>query len=265
MGNLYYPQLSSGALAQYPIRKTRLFRTIKNVLPDGSMFLARDPGYSRWLWDLSYSSLSTYDTQALQAHFSACNGPLHAFTFIDPTDNMLVWSSDLSNPAWRASTLIKVQAGAADPLGGASAFVITNTAETTQDIAQTLTIPASFNYCFSIYIAGASQPAATLIRRGSSVTQSQGVNIGQSWIRAVSAGQLNDSGAEFTIGLSLSAGQQVVVFGPQLEAQLAPSPYRPTAQVSGVHPNAHWATGQLSIAATAPDLYSTAFTIETVD
>src|SRR6185312_1111793 len=265
MGNLYFPQLSSGALAQYPIKKARLFRTIKNVLPDGSLFLAEDPGYSRWQWNLSYSALSPSDVQAIQAHFSACKGPLHAFTFVDPTDNMLPWSSDLSNSHWQASPLIHLQAGAADPLGGANGFVLTNTAENSEEFTQTLAVPANFTYCLSMYIARSSQATVGLIRRGSESTQPLTVNIGPTWTRAVSAGQLIDSGSELTVGVSLSAGQQISIFGPQLEAQPAPSEYRSTAQISGVHPNSHWTVGQLSIEATAPDLYSTAFTIETID
>ncbi len=185
------------------------------------------------------------------------------FTFIDPTDNMLLWSSDLSNPAWQRSTLVSVEQDASDPFGGSGAFVVTNNAEGNQEFTQTLSVPAGFTYCFSIYIASSQQTTVTLIRRGDSVTQLLGVSAGQRWSRAISAGQLDDLGTEFTIGLRLSAGQQITVWGAQLEAQPAPSQYRRTAQRSGVHSNSHWAVEQLSIAATAPDLYSTAFTIET--
>ncbi len=118
MANLYFPQLTSGALAQYPIKKTRLVRTIKNVLPDGSMVLLADPGGARLLWQMAYTSLSTVDVGALQAHFEACVGPYHAFTFIDPTDNMLVSSFDLTATGWQTSSLIQLSAGMADPDGG---------------------------------------------------------------------------------------------------------------------------------------------------
>lgn len=263
MANLYYPQLSSGALAQYPIKKTRLFRTVKNVLPDGSLVLIPDPGYSHLLWALAYSGLSGSDTQALQAHFTACNGPFHGFTFIDPTDNMLLWSSDLTNSAWQSSALVKVQANIADPFGGSSAFAVTNNGEATQEFTQTISVPAGYQYCFSVYLASSQGSGATLLRRGSSGTQFMNASVSQTWQRAVSTGQLSDSGTAFTVGLSLLPGQELQVYGPQLEAQLSPSPYRPTTQISGVYPDAHWSVEQLAIAATAPDLFSTAFTIET--
>src|ERR1700761_8140534 len=105
MASLFYPQLTSGAVAQYPIRKIRSVRTIKNVLLDGSMILFSDPDGAQLLWELSYTGLSDVDVQALQAHFNSCVGPFHAFTFIDPTDNMLVSSSDLTAAPWVAASL----------------------------------------------------------------------------------------------------------------------------------------------------------------
>ncbi len=263
MANLYYPQLSSGALAQYPIKKTHLFRTIKNVLPDGSLFLTPDIGYSYLLWNLNYSGLSGSDVQALQAHFAACNGPFHGFTFIDPTDNMLLWSSDLTNPAWQSSPLIKVQANTLDPFGGSNAFTITNNGQANQELFQTIAVPAGYQYCFSVYLASFQPATATLIRNGSSTTQSVTADVSSTWQRIVSSGQLSDSGSVFTVGLSLLPGQQLLVYGPQLEPQISPSTYRPTTQISGVYPDSHWSVEQLPIAATAPDLFSTAFTIET--
>jgi hypothetical protein len=263
MANLYYPQLSSGALAQYPIKKTRLFRTVKNVLPDGGLVLFSDPAYSHLLWTLSYSGLSGSDIGALQAHFAACNGPFHAFTFIDPTDNMLLWSADLSNPVWQSPSLIKVQANIADPFGGSGAFTITNNGQANLEFSQTVNVPAGYQYCFSVYLASAQQATATLFRRGSAMTQSMAANVSPTWQRIVSAGQLSDSGTVFTVGLSLMPGQQLLVYGPQLEAQISPSTYRPSTQTSGVYPDSHWSVEQLPIAATAPDLFSAAFTIET--
>ena len=103
MGNLYFPQLASGALAQYPIQKTRLARTIKNVLTDGSMVPLADPGGSRLVWQLSYTDLAASDAGLLQSFFDACAGPFYAFTFIDPTENMLSSSADLAASAWNAS------------------------------------------------------------------------------------------------------------------------------------------------------------------
>lgn len=263
MANLYYPQLMSGALAQYPIRKTRIARTIKNVLPDGSLILLADPGAARLVWQLSYADLDAVDAASLQALFNACAGPFHAFTFIDPTSNMLVSSSNLTSGVWQTSSLINVAAGATDPGGGSAAFTLTNTGQATEEISQALLVPSGYQYCFSLYATSAQVSNVTLIRRGGSTEESEPVPIGPNWMRLISTGRLNDPGATFSVAISLAAGQQVGIFGVQLEAQIAPSRYCPTAQTGGVYAQAHWSADQLTLIANAPNLFSTSFDIET--
>jgi hypothetical protein len=264
MADLFYPQLTSGALAQYPLRKIRLVRTIKNVLPDGSMILFSDPDGAQLVWQLAYTELSDADVQALQAHFAACVGPFHAFTFIDPTDNMLVSSSDLTGSPWMAASSIAIVAGSPDPEGGSGAFTLTNTGQAYQEITQALEVPSGYQYCFSIYASSSGPSAVTMIRRGSATQDETSVSIGPSWTRVVSSGTLTDTGIGFTAGLSLAPGQQVQLYGPQLEAQVVPSRYRPTTNVGGVYADAHWGIDQLAITAEAPGLSSLAFTIETL-
>ena len=166
MAELFYPQLTSGALAQYPLQKTQVTRTIKNVLPDGNMVLLPDSGAKRTLWQLQYSNLSLADVQLLQSHFTACKGPLSAFTFIDPTANMLMSSSDLTTAAWQKSGLLQVQANIVDPFGGTAAYLITNDGQNAQELSQILQVPANYQYCFSLYAAAVQQTMLTLFQRG---------------------------------------------------------------------------------------------------
>lgn len=263
MADLFYPQLSSGALAQYPIRKVRLARTIKNVLPDGSMVLFSDPDGAQLVWQLAYSELSDTDVQALENHFAACVGPFHAFTFVDPTDNMLASSSDLTVSPWVTPVSIHLNGGTPDPDGGTGAFTMTNTGQVYQGMTQTLQVPSGYQYCFSVYAMSAGPAAVTLVRQGAAATDQTSVAIGPSWTRLVSSGKLNDGGVGLTIGVSLAPGQQVQLYGPQLEAQVVPSRYRPTGP-GGVYVNAHWGTDQLIVTAEAPSLSSATFTIETL-
>lgn len=263
MANLFYPQLSSGAIAQYPIRKMRIARTIKNVLPDGSMILFSDANGARLVWQLAYTELSVADINALQGFFNACMGPFHGFTFIDPTDNMLSSSVNLSAAPWSYSNLVSVGGGVADPAGGNSAFEATNTGQMSQRLAQTIQVPAGYQYCFSIYAKSLNPATVTLMLSGPAAQRQQTFEIGPAWNRLVCSGQLNDPGVGFTAAAILAAGQQVQLYGPQLEAQLAPSGYRATAQSGGVYANAHWAIDQLIVTADAPNLFSTACSVET--
>src|ERR1700758_555919 len=114
MGN-FFPQLSSGALAQYPIRKTRTSRTVTNALPDGSMVVYADSAASKLVWQMRFEHLSATDANALVSHYTTCCGPYHGFTFIDPTDNMLADSSNLLSPNWKRDPQLQVLAGATDP------------------------------------------------------------------------------------------------------------------------------------------------------
>ncbi len=263
MANLFFPQLASGALVQYPIKKMRLFRSIKNVLADGTMILLPDSGVNRVLWQLAYQDLSIADTQALQNHYQVCCGPFHAFTFIDPTDNMFASSSDLTNTAWTRSQLVEVQGGQVDPLGGTSAFVVTNNADIDESLTQMLQVPAGYSYSLSMYVLGASLSTVKLFRGGTSEQAVTSASVGPQWTRVVSSGKLSDPGTSFSAGVILAAGQQISIFGLQLEPQPSPSPYRSTAQTGGVYAEAHWTADELSVVATGPSLFSTSFGIDT--
>ena len=59
--------------------------------------------------------------------YSDVEGRLGSFTFLDPTDNLLLWSEDLTQTAWESNSLLTITAGVADPKGGTSANQIANT------------------------------------------------------------------------------------------------------------------------------------------
>ena len=261
MASLYFPQLTSGALAQYPVHKRRIGRTVKNILPDGTLIAYPDPSASRYIWQLGYSNLSSPDLAALTSLFNSCQGRLHAFTFIDPTDNMLVNSANLSGSEWLRSSMIQI-ANSPDPNGANNAFSITNASDANQDLAQMLVVPASYTYCFSAYVLSAQASTVGFVRQGGTNQKVDALPVGTNWTRVVSKGRLSDTDNAFTVAVRLAPGQQISIYGLQLEAQLAPSRYKPTLQQGGVYSHAHWGTDQLPVSADAPDSFSTVFSIE---
>jgi len=264
MASLIFPQMSSRALAQYPIRKTNTIRTIKNILADGSMLVATDPGAGQLVWTLSYVALQPPDVSALQAHFEACGGPLRAFTFLDPTDNLLTNSADLTKPPWLSPSTVIIESGLPDPTGGTGAFHVTNGGSAPQQITQTLpTAPVGFQYCFSIYALSANGGTCSLVRSSANTQAASTSPLSPQWSRISSSGALNDAGVGLSVGIDLAPGQSLSLFGPQLEPQLAPSRFRPTYSTAGVYTGAHWAAGELIFTANAPNLFSTSFSIET--
>ncbi|MBV8812523.1 MAG: hypothetical protein JO033_27950 [Acidobacteriaceae bacterium] len=227
------------------------------------MILLPDPGAGRLLWQLAYQDLSPADTEALTNHYQTCRGPFRGFTFIDPTDNMFVSSSDLTNTAWGKSESVQVESGQADPVNGTGGFALTNTGETDAYFTQTLPVPASYAYTLSLYLQSAGASIVKLIRGGPSEQQITTVSVGPQWTRVLSSGALNDYGTSLSAGIILSAGQQVSAFGLQLEAQPSPSQYRATAQTGGVYTEAHWSANEFVVVATGNELFSTTFGIDT--
>lgn len=264
MGNLFFPQLSTGAMAQFPFSKIRSVRTVQNVSADGSVIASPDPASARIVWDLRYNELLAAEVQAIQQFYTACCGPYSAFTFIDPADNMLQYSSDLTNGAWTLSPNISVTAGVPDPMGGSGGFTVVNSGQIAETIAQTVAVPANYQYCFSVYVQSAISASVALTRTGTAATASSSYGCGPDWNRVSSSGRLADAGTELTIAVQLQPGQTIQLFGPQLEPQGAASAYRSTSSRSGIYPNAHWSSNQLIFSANGPSSFASTFSIESV-
>jgi hypothetical protein len=262
MANSCFPQLTSGALVQYPFRKTRAVRNITNLLPDGTLVLMPDQGMGRIVWELEYAGLSEEEVANLEDLFRRCKGPLLPFTYIDPSDNMLLWSSDPRVQPWQVPGLLKMENGIADPSNSTAAFRITNTGQNVQELKQTVDVPSSYFYCFSFYARSATPQLLTAFRRGASTVQASEILVDTTWNRFWTGGQLTETGSGITVGLSLSAGQQLEIFGFQLEAQVSPSQYRPTSRRGSVYFNAHWAMTELSVLSESPGLFSTSVSVE---
>jgi hypothetical protein len=153
---LYFPQLSSGAIGQYPIRKRSIEKTIVNRSPDGTTIKYSDAGASLLEWQLSFQNLNDGEIDALQQFFAACEGRLNAFTFLNPIGNLLAWSEDLAQPVWEMSTLLQLSAGVSDPNGDLLATRITNPTGSDLTLQQAISAPGWFSYCFSMYVRGQS-------------------------------------------------------------------------------------------------------------
>ena len=227
------------------------------------MLVAQDPGAGRLVWTLSYVALGPADMSALQTHFEACGGPFRAFTFLDPTDNLLTSSVDLTQSPWIIPADVTVEPNMPDPLGGSGAVYVTNTGSAPQQLSKQCAAPVNFQYCFSVYAASLNGGTCSLIRSGAACPTDELCSLGTQWSRISSSGVLNDTGIGLSVAINLAAGQSVSLFGPQLEPQFAPSRFRSTYSNSGVYPNAHWAVTELIFTADAPNLFSTSFSIET--
>src|SRR5579871_3778457 len=160
---LVYPQLTTGAVSQFPVTKRRHLRTVVNRAADGSTVKFADPNGEYTEWILSYSQLSDSEISALEQFFIAAEGTLNSFTFLDPTANLLAWSDRLDNPVWAVGPALTIAGAAADPMGGANAWQVSNAGAGAQSFVQTIPAPGGYLYCLSLYLRCASTSIVTLL------------------------------------------------------------------------------------------------------
>jgi hypothetical protein len=243
---LYFPQLITGAVTQYPISIKRRFRTIVSSSADGRTIKAPDYGVDEQEWDLHHSCLTDSELADLEAFFETTEGRLNSFTFLDPADNLLLWSEDLSKSVWTKGPMIGLST-AADPLGTARAIGLANSGGADQVIEQALPAPGWLQYCFSFSVRSTTLTQVVLHQKAGGQTYFKSSPVCQSWTKIFVSGALGTSDPSITFGLTLAAGQAIEVFGLQAEAQLNPSPYKPTTTRSGIYANARFAQDKLRI------------------
>jgi hypothetical protein len=253
---LIFPQLTTGALAQFPSTRSRWARTVTNTLSDMTTIKLADPSGGIIEWRLAYTGLTDNELSNLEAFFEATEGSLNVFAFVDPIANLLAWSDHLDEDAWTTDPFISLTGNVTDPTGGANAWQITNAGAASQTITQTLMSPGAYIYSFSAYIRSNAQ-ASVLLLLGSTQLS---VEISTTWNRFILSGQGDKTALSTTFGLSIPAGLSIDVFGMQVEAQPAASAYKPST-TGGVYANAYFRDDTLSFTSTDLNHHSTILTI----
>ncbi len=242
-----FPQLLTGALAQFPITTRLNARTCINTLSDGSSIKLADPNGAGAVWQLEYTGLTDTEAAALEQFYESCEGSLNGFTFVDPAGNLLAWSEDLTNAVWQPAPLLAVSGGASDPLGGTNAFHLTNSGSAGQGITQTLNAPGGYVYTLSVY-AQASAPAAVTLAIGNAART---FTAGTEWTRLAFTAAVDASANSVAFAIECPPGG-MTIFGPQVEAQPAASPYQ-TGVTGGVYANARFLDDGFERTSSAPN------------
>jgi hypothetical protein len=253
---LVYPQLPSGALTQFPVQRRHQVRTLLNRAADGSVVKLADPGAETVQWQLKYSALTDAELAALLQFFTAAEGTLNNFTFVDPTANLLAWSTDLTNSVWDAGPFLSRAGEIADPSGGNGAWQVVNSGAAAQDLTQTLTAPGVYVYCVSVYAKAAAPAAFTLLLGGNRYDQ----NLTVEWQRFSCTGTSDPTASSVTFGIELGAGATVDTYGLQVEPQPNPSLYKPST-TGGCYENARLGEDTLLFTTTDVNHHSATVTI----
>jgi len=253
---LYYPQLTSGSVAQFPVSRTVNLRTVANQLPSGFTIRMADTGAQKVQWRLVYSDLTDGERSSIESLFEAAEGQLNTFTFLDPTDNLLMWSEDWTQSVWVPDPLLQVTSGVADPLGGSGAMQLTNTGQTTQKIIQNTSGPSFFVYCYSVYLRSNVPATIHLVVAATGQVASTAITARPSWTRVTTSGSLSVQQDSVSFGVQLPAGVQVDAFGAQVEAQPGAGLYKKTVDLGGIYSATRFSSDLLAVTATAPNQHS---------
>ncbi len=252
---LLYPQLATGALVQYPIRKRRSERTILNISEDGWAIALSDPYASEVRWDLAYEGLTDQEVANVTSFFELCEGPLQPFLFLDPTENLFAYSEDYSQPAWQLNSLITVTTGIDDPLGTTRASRLVNTSAGTLEITQTVPIPGSVTCAFSVYLRAVSGGTGfQMTGTDGSTVNAQQVAPNTGWTRfSLTTGFASSTSTECDFSVSMPSGTTLDVFAMQLDPQPAPGTYVSSTSETGVYPNCRFNSNQITVVGTGPN------------
>jgi hypothetical protein len=246
-----FPQIGLGAVAQFPLTRSRKWRTITNSLESSEQIILPDTTAGQVEWKLSYQDLTDTEAGTLSSLFTASQGSFEAFTFIDPLANLLAWSEDLSQAGWQFG-LLQNASGAGDPLGTQRAWSVSNPAAASQALQQTLGMPGEYVACFSVYLRSGAAGTVGLVRDGTQVS----VAVGPAWQR-VFVNSAGVAGAvESSFSIAVAAGQTIDVWGLQVEAQPYPSLYRQTSSAEGIYAETYFENDELKITSTSPGFSS---------
>ncbi len=248
---LVYPQLDSGALSQFPIQKRRTLRTVVNRAADCSIVKLADPGATITEWSLTYKALTDQELAALEEFFCAAEGSLNEFTFLDPTANLLSWSDQLDHAVWQRDPMLSIAGGVPDAGGGNRGWHVDNTGAASQALIQTVSAPASYVYCLSLYVRGTAPLQIELVLGAGRFERA----VTNEWTRVVATGT-----GPANFGLEIPAGCGLDVFGMQAEVQASPSIYRPST-TGGVYEGARLRDDEFRVTTTGVDQHSCTVTI----
>jgi hypothetical protein len=248
-----FPQLATGAIAQLPIDRRIIRRTIVNRMPDGAVVKLDDPRSAGIAWTLNYRGLSDAERSSIEELFCEVEGQLRSFVFLDPAGNLLSWSEDLTKAVWQPDGALQISTSVADANGSERASRLTNASQAEQSIAQTVEVPGWLRYCFGVWVRSASRTRVALSLSNANGTIAAEQVAGEQWRLVSCSGELTGAAEDLACRFSIAAGGAVEVFGFQLSAQANADAYRRTHSQAGVYSNSHFLDDELKFTANGID------------
>lgn len=250
----FFPQLQTGCVTQWPLNKEAMAGTAIEEAPGGKVWRADRPAADSTHWRMRFDGLTAAEKDAIEELYRWSGGGLREFAFVDPASNLLGWSEDLMRDEWSRDGGLLCEAAGAEP-GRGSTWQVTNFGGAPCGLSQAVPDEWGYQFCFSVELRSAVNTEATLFAGETELV----FPVEGTWRRCsvTGAGPQLQSRA----GLKVPAGVSLLLREPQLEAQPAPSAYKGSSGVNGIHTRARFEGSSLSIQSTGPGVFSAEVTI----
>jgi len=245
-----YPQLATGALAQLPLSRKYIRRSVINRLADGTSVRFADPDASLCSWELRYRGLTDNERESIEKFFREVEGRLRSFLFLDPCGNLLAWSDDYTKDVWHSDPLLRAERDG-------EMVRITNTAQTFQKLQQTIAIPGWYHYSFSASIRASEQTSVrlSLSTADGSIEATHEVTPAERSVFC--SGAIEGEAEEIIAAIEFPAGAVAELRGLQLEPQPAASSLKRTTSQTGVFTSTRFDLDSVRFRADGIDDHST--------
>lgn len=259
----FFPQLSTGAMSQFPLRRRQAFRTVINNLSDGSEVKRLDSFASKLILSLDFCGLSDTEMQSIEDFFKEKEGRRLTFGLLDPGLNLLRWSEEFGRSAWIVGPQLSMSTGKDDPWGTQRATSISNPSIETQEVLQIITAPGHYVYSVSVWLRSDAASSVTLCATSGGFTQNVVVVPQRTWKRYHLPVKMPSDSTSVGFGLEIPARTTVCLVGFQVDAQPAPCAYRRSTSRHGVHQHVRFAMDSLTRTTIGPNDHSTTVLITT--
>lgn len=263
-----FPQMSTGAVAQFPLRSRSHYLTRVTDADDIS-----ETVYAAWTnpfgaWDLSVDAATDADVQIIQTFFESQMGRYGRFIFLDPMRNLLKYSNTFTNPAW-TNTIDNTLTGIADPFGGTSAVQFANTSGVSESVIQGIainaTLPANAWFTASVWLQEASSGVLLRVTDNAAQTATLSVPFKSSWVRyEISKNFAASASGAIQFRVILPPSTVVNIYGAQLSYLPSAGDYDPTTSRNGVHPICRFDSDTLQWRHTGPGVSSIKFSVKEI-
>jgi hypothetical protein len=193
-------------------------RTVANQLPSGFTIRMADTGAQKVQWRLGIFGSHRWRAISIESLFEASEGQLNTFTFLDPTDNLLMWSEDWTQAVWTPDPLLQVTGGMRTRWEAARDAADEHCANHATDHSEHKR--TKFVRVLLQRVCTERVPATIqLVVTATGQVSLTAVTTGASWTRVTASGSLSVQQDGIGFGVQLPAGVQVDAFGAQVEAQ----------------------------------------------